>query len=82
MKAGLLPPGVLYTAMPGILVVLWSTGFIGAKFGLPYAEPATFLAYRFTLVVAILVVVAALTRAPWPKSVSYTHLTLPTKRIV
>jgi drug/metabolite transporter (DMT)-like permease len=75
LKVDLLPSGVLYTAMPGILVVLWSTGFIGAKFGLPYAEPATFLAYRFTLVAAILVVVAALTRAPWPKSAkAYFHL--------
>ena len=35
------------TAMPGVFVLLWSTGFIGAKFGLPYAEPFTFLALRF-----------------------------------
>ena len=62
-------------AMPAVLVVLWSTGFIGAKFGLPYAEPATFLAYRFTLVAAILFVVAALTRAPWPRALTtYAHL--------
>ena len=61
--------------MPGVLVVLWSTGFIGAKFGLPYAEPATFLAYRCTLVAAILVLVAALTQAPWPSSpAAYFHL--------
>lgn len=61
--------------MPVVLVVLWSTGFLGAKFGLPYAEPATFLAYRCTLVAAILVVVAALTRAPWPSSAkAYFHL--------
>ena len=66
---------VWYAAMPGVLVVLWSTGFLGAKFGLPYAEPATFLAYRCTLVAAILVVVAMLTRAPWPKSAkAYLHL--------
>ena len=31
-------------AAPGLFVVLWATGFIGAKFGLPYAEPLTFLA--------------------------------------
>lgn len=71
----MLPSRVWFAAMPGILVVLWSTGFIGAKFGLPYAEPATFLAYRCTLVAAILVVVAVLTRAPWPKSAkTYFHL--------
>ncbi|MBT4688429.1 MAG: DMT family transporter [Rhodospirillaceae bacterium] len=61
--------------MPAVLAVLWSTGFIGVKFGLPYAEPATFLAYRCTLVAAILILVAAITRAPWPKSpAAYLHL--------
>ena len=40
-------PGILF---PGLFVVLWSTGFIGAKLGLPYAEPATFLVLRFLLV--------------------------------
>lgn len=52
--------------MPGLFVVLWATGFIGAKLGLPYAEPFTFLALRFSIVVAILVVVALATNAPWP----------------
>ena len=33
-------------AMPVMFVLLWSTGFIGAKLGLPYAEPMTFLALR------------------------------------
>ena len=61
--------------MPGALAVLWSTGFIGAKFGLPYAEPMTFLAYRLTLVSAILFVVSVLTNAPWPRSpIAYVHL--------
>src|SRR5258708_3766045 len=40
--------------MPGLFVVLWSTGFIGAKYGLPYAEPFTFLTLRFFLVAAIM----------------------------
>ena len=33
--------------MPALFVVLWSTGFIGGKFGLPYAGPMTFLTLRF-----------------------------------
>ena len=49
-----------------MFVVLWSTGFIGAKMGLPYAEPATFLAIRFFAVATILAVVAWITGAPWP----------------
>lgn len=51
---------------PGLFVVLWSTGFIGAKLGLPYAEPATFLVVRFLLVLVVLLPVCWLMRAPWP----------------
>lgn len=51
---------------PGLFVVLWSSGFIGAKFGLPYAEPFTFLLLRLCLVSSILVVAALAGRAPWP----------------
>jgi drug/metabolite transporter (DMT)-like permease len=53
---------------PTLFVVLWSTGFIAAKYGLPYAPPLTFLWYRFVLVAALMVVVAAATRAPWPRT--------------
>jgi drug/metabolite transporter (DMT)-like permease len=52
---------------PGLFVVLWSSGFIGAKFGLPYAEPFTFLLIRLSLVATILVTVAFASRAPWPR---------------
>jgi drug/metabolite transporter (DMT)-like permease len=54
-------------AMPGLFVLLWSTGFIGAKLGLPYAESMTFLALRFGAAVAILVPLALLLRASWPR---------------
>ncbi len=53
-------------APPLIFVILWSTGFIGAKFGLPYAEPFTFLLWRFGLVTLLLLITALLMRAPWP----------------
>src|SRR4051812_39294451 len=53
---------------PGLFVFLWSTGFIGAKLGLPYVEPATFLLLRFAIVLAILVPVCWIARAPWPDS--------------
>ncbi|MEO8719398.1 MAG: DMT family transporter [Burkholderiales bacterium] len=51
---------------PGLFVVLWSTGFIGAKLGLPYVEPATFLVMRFALVLVLLLPLCLLMRAPWP----------------
>ena len=56
-------PGALF---PPLFVLLWSTGFIAAKYGLPYAPPLTFLLYRFALVAALMVFVALATRAAWP----------------
>ena len=52
--------------MPAVFVLLWSTGFIGAKLGLPYAEPMTFLTLRFAIGAALLLVVVLLFWAPWP----------------
>jgi drug/metabolite transporter (DMT)-like permease len=49
-------------------VFLWSTGFVGAKLGLPHAEPATFLSLRFVFVIALMLPLALLWRAPWPAS--------------
>lgn len=67
------PPLVL-AAMPVVFVLLWSTGFIGAKYGLPYAEPLTFLALRFGIVAVLLGIVSLVVRAPWPKGMEIVHL--------
>jgi drug/metabolite transporter (DMT)-like permease len=62
---------------PGLFVVLWSTGFIGAKLGLPYAEPATFLVIRFVAVLALLLPLCLLLRAPWPATrAEFVHMAL------
>ena len=52
--------------MPFVFVIIWSTGFIVAKFGLPYAPPLTFLLLRFTGVLLVLGPLVLLMRAPWP----------------
>jgi drug/metabolite transporter (DMT)-like permease len=52
---------------PLLFVLLWSTGFIGAKFGLPHAEPLSFLLIRYLLVISLMCLVALAMRAPWPK---------------
>ena len=52
--------------LPLFFVVLWSTGFIAAKYGLPYAPPLTFLILRCLGVLLVLVPVVLLWRAPWP----------------
>jgi drug/metabolite transporter (DMT)-like permease len=54
-------------AFPLLFVVLWATGFIGAKLGLPHAEPLTFLLIRYLIVIAIMTALALAMRAPWPK---------------
>jgi drug/metabolite transporter (DMT)-like permease len=53
--------------LPGLFVVLWSTGFIAAKYGLPYAPPLEFLIVRFALVASLMTLVAFATRATWPR---------------
>lgn len=54
--------------MPLLFVLLWSTGFIGAKYGLPYAEPFTFLFLRFVCTLAVLLVLVRVWRATLPAS--------------
>lgn len=48
--------------MAALFVLLWSTGFVGAKYGLPDAEPFTFLALRLAMAAALLAVAAMATR--------------------
>lgn len=54
-------------AMPAIFVVIWSTGFVVAKFGLPFAPPLTFLAIRYALSIACFLVWVRLAGAAWPQ---------------
>ena len=60
-------------AAPGVFVVLWASGFIGAKFGLPYAEPLTFLTLRMAFVGLLIGIVVVLTRPPWPNRDGVLH---------
>jgi drug/metabolite transporter (DMT)-like permease len=61
--------------MPAVFVVIWSTGFIVAKFGLPYAPPLTFLAIRYTLSIACFLLWIGWARARWPQGRSqWLHL--------
>jgi drug/metabolite transporter (DMT)-like permease len=63
---------VIYAA-PALFVVLWASGFIGAKFGLPYVEPLTFLTIRMIAVVALLAILAVVTRPTWPDMLGIRH---------
>ncbi len=59
--------GWLLAAMPALFVLLWSTGFIGAKLGVPYASPLLFLALRFAVTAALLLAWAWLRGDRLPK---------------
>jgi drug/metabolite transporter (DMT)-like permease len=61
-------------AFPALFVVLWSTGFVAAKYGLPYAPPLKFLLVRFALVAALMAVVAVAMRVAWPRPRQVAHL--------
>ena len=60
-------PRALVRAMPWVFVVIWSTGFVVARFGMPHAPPLTFLSLRYALSVLCFGVWIALARAAWPK---------------
>jgi drug/metabolite transporter (DMT)-like permease len=49
---------------PLLFVLLWSTGFVGAKYGLPYADPFIFLAIRVLIAAVILFAIAAIMKSP------------------
>ena len=70
------PPSLMWTTLaPGLFVLLWSTGFIFAKMGLPYVEPFTFVAMRYAVVVALMLPLALVVRATWPtRAVDVAHL--------
>jgi len=49
---------------PVLFVLLWSTGFIGAKYGLPFADPFIFLSVRVLIAALILFAIAAVMKSP------------------
>lgn len=54
-------------AMPAVFVVIWSTGFVAAKYGLPYAPPLTFLSIRYALSLLCFLVWIGVARVSWPR---------------
>ncbi len=52
--------------MPAVFVLLWSTGFIGARFVLPHSEPLTFMTLRFAITTVVFLPIVWLSGARWP----------------
>lgn len=53
--------------IPIVFVLLWSTGFVGARYAMPYAEPLGFLSLRFFACVVLIGGYALVSRARWPR---------------
>jgi len=58
----------LVRAMPWVFVLIWSTGFVVARLGMPHAPPLGFLAIRYALSVLCFGIWIVLARAVWPRS--------------
>lgn len=55
-------------AMPLVFVLIWSTGFIVARYGMPHSPPMKFLAVRFALSIACFLPWILLAGVAWPKN--------------
>ncbi|MDP3521897.1 MAG: DMT family transporter [Hydrogenophaga sp.] len=55
-------------AMPVVFVLIWSTGFIVARYGMPHAPPFKFLAWRYALSIACFLPWIVLARVRWPQT--------------
>lgn len=58
---------VLTRALPALFILLWSSAFISAKYGLPDAGPFSFLLTRFVIVFLLFAAIALIMRRPWPR---------------
>jgi drug/metabolite transporter (DMT)-like permease len=56
----------LLAAMPAVFVLVWSTGFVVARYGMPHAPPLGFLALRYALSVTAFGAWITIVRAAWP----------------
>lgn len=62
--------------MSPLFILIWSTGFVIARYGMPHAEPLTFLAIRFFGVILILLPCILWFKAPWPSKSQIVHLAI------
>jgi drug/metabolite transporter (DMT)-like permease len=59
-----------------VFILIWSTGFIIARYGMPYSEPMTFLAIRFGAVVLCMIPIVLWLKAAWPRGRQILHIAI------
>jgi drug/metabolite transporter (DMT)-like permease len=68
---------ILIRTMPLVFVLIWSTGFIVARYGMPHAPPMTFLAWRYVLSILCFLPWIVLARVAWPQTrAQWLHLSV------
>tara|TARA_R110000868_G_scaffold36962_4_gene130722 strand:- start:7262 stop:8116 length:855 start_codon:yes stop_codon:yes gene_type:complete len=60
----------MFAAIGALFIFFWASGFVAAKYGLPYAEPFTLLAARYIVASALMVPACFLLKARWPGSIT------------
>jgi drug/metabolite transporter (DMT)-like permease len=63
----------LISVAPAIFVVLWATGFVVARLSAGHVEPVSFLAFRFPIAGLLLLVIALINGATWPRGRDILH---------
>jgi drug/metabolite transporter (DMT)-like permease len=65
------------SAIPLVFLLIWSTGFIVARYGMPHAPPLSFLALRYALSISCFLAWIAWAKVAWPQSrAQWLHLSL------
>jgi drug/metabolite transporter (DMT)-like permease len=64
--SSVVPSGLLLRSMPVVFVLIWSTGFIVARYGMPYAPPFKFLSVRYALSILAFLVWIFAAGVRWP----------------
>ena len=64
----------LLRAMPWVFVLIWSTGFVVARLGMPHAPPMSFLALRFALSAGCFMAWMTIAGVAWPARHQWPHL--------
>ena len=68
LEAVIRAPSLPRLSLPLAFIILWSSGYIGGAIGLKYAEPFTMTFLRFFTAASLLLIIAFVTGAPWPRS--------------
>jgi len=67
------PQTILVQIIPFVFVILWATGFLGARYAMPYATPYAFLSVRFAITIVILLILLFIFKSKLPKGSAIWH---------